>query len=338
MKKPLNLKLISTLAAALVALSTAGHGAAFTAGNLVVLRVGDGTRVLSGAAEAMFLDEYQPNGTFVQTVSLPTTNASPQLGVTLDGTQLAVGAVNRSADGQYLTLGGYNAAVTTAAVSGTTSAASPRVIVRVAADGTVDTSTAVTDGHSAGRFAGVATDDGTRFWTCGTGGATGGVRHMATFGSATTTTQVVSSPNNVLFPSIFSGQLYASLAFNPPPAGTGRGVCTIGTGLPTGTGQTVAILPGFPTSGSASPKSYHIADANTIYIADSNTFASGGGLQKWTFDGLTWSRCRGLPGFQHCRMRRTDGTHRDDQRPQRGHLCHHVGHHGGQCPGQVVQR
>jgi hypothetical protein len=44
------------------------RAANFTAGNIVVYRVGDGTAALGSTATAVFLDEYTPSGTLVQSV------------------------------------------------------------------------------------------------------------------------------------------------------------------------------------------------------------------------------------------------------------------------------
>src|ERR1035438_10543047 len=54
----------------------AGHAGAFTGGNLVVYRIGDGSTTLTSVATAAFLDEYTTSGTYVQTINLPTTVAS----------------------------------------------------------------------------------------------------------------------------------------------------------------------------------------------------------------------------------------------------------------------
>jgi hypothetical protein len=81
---------------------------------------------------------------------------------------------------------------------------------------------------------------------------------------------------------IDNGQLYVSSA-----ASGIFGVATVGSGTPTGASG-VAILPGMPTTTGPSPVDFWFADANTLYVADDRTSASGG-LQKWTFDGSNWS-------------------------------------------------
>src|SRR5207302_328024 len=63
-----------------------------------------------------------------------------------------------------------------------------------------------------------------------------------------------------------------------------------GTGLPTTGGQTSTELPGFPTSTTGhSPYEFIFKDASTVYVADDGTTANGGGLQKWTLSGGTWT-------------------------------------------------
>ena len=52
--------------------------AAFTPGNVVIYRVGDGAGALSPNGSAVFLDEYTPTGSLVQTVAMPTTASGNQ--------------------------------------------------------------------------------------------------------------------------------------------------------------------------------------------------------------------------------------------------------------------
>ena len=110
-----------------------------------------------------------------------------------------------------------------------------------------------------------------------------------------------SAPTNTRVANIFNGQLYVSSA-----SGAFQGVGTVGSGLPTTGGQSLALLPGFPTASGPSPYDFWFASASTLYVADDRTNGSGG-LQKWVFGGSTWSLaytlavtantgCRGLTG------------------------------------------
>jgi hypothetical protein len=91
-------------------------------------------------------------------------------------------------------------------------------------------------------------------------------------------------------------------------------VFTVGSGLPTTSGQLATSLPGMPTATGPSPYAFVLFDrdptvpgVDTLYVADDRS-PPNGGVQKWTFDGSTWSLAstfnaglstgaRGLTGF-----------------------------------------
>jgi predicted extracellular nuclease len=282
---------VATLGASLGLVSIpvgSASAADFGAGNLVVVRMGDGSGALSGNAAAEFLDEYSPNGTLVQSVALPTTTSGSNRRLTDSGSATSTGSLNRSADGRYLTLAGYDAAPGTAGVVASTSAATNRVIARVGADGAVDTSTALSDAYSASNIRGVVTDDGSRFWTAGTGAASfGGVRY-ATLG-ATTSTQVTTAPTNVRTVGIAAGQLYAGSGSAPF-----IGVSRVGDGLPTGPATATSLF----TPSGTSPYGFVLLDrdpavpgVDSAYLADDSA-----GLLKYSFDGSTWTARGSLAG------------------------------------------
>jgi hypothetical protein len=270
---------------------TSAVGGPFGPGNLVVVQVGaDGGPALTSAATAVFLKEYAiTGGSAIQSVALQTTAAgSGNAALTMSGTASSEGALARSTDGRYLTLAGYNADAGTGGVVGTTSATVNRIVGRVdLATGTVDTTTRLSDGHSGGNIRSAVTTDGTTFWTGGTGGATGGTRNVA-FGSTGTSTSISNTPNNTRAVNIFNNQLYTSTM-----SGTFRGVNTVGNGLPTTSGQTTTLLPGFDPLVTSNQNVYAFVftDANTLYVADERVSGVGliGGVQKWTFDGTNWN-------------------------------------------------
>src|SRR5438094_2275132 len=121
----MDLRKVASAAAALVFASSLAIAAPFTAGNLVIYRVGDGAAALGSGGTAVFLDEYTPTGTFVQSVAMPATGASGRL--VASGTATTEGFLTRSQDGRYLVVPGYDAALA-ATVTSTTA---PRVIGRV---------------------------------------------------------------------------------------------------------------------------------------------------------------------------------------------------------------
>ena len=58
--------------AVVLGLPIASQAAGFTPGDIVVERVGNGGAALSSASQAVFLNEYTPTGTLVQSIALPT--------------------------------------------------------------------------------------------------------------------------------------------------------------------------------------------------------------------------------------------------------------------------
>lgn len=268
-------KLLSCLSVLLTASSI--FAAAFSPGDLVVARVGDGGAALTSAATALFLDEYTPGGTLVQTIALPTAVNGNNLMLTIQGSATSEGFLQRSADGQYLTLAGYNAATGTATPSGSTAAVVNRVVGLVGLNGSVDTSTAINTG-TLGSTRSATTVNGTGFWVST---ASAGVNYVA-FGAPSAATQLSTAPSNTRVTRTIAGQLYVSSA-----SSTFQGVSTIGTGLPTTSGQTTTILPGFPTA--AGPSSYDFfVNGNNAWVADDRT-SGAGGIQHWTLSAGTWT-------------------------------------------------
>lgn len=254
--------------------------AQFSSGNLVVLRVGNGSAALSNASQAVFLDEFTVEGAFVQSLALPTAVDGLNFPVTVSGSATSEGLINLSADGQYLVSVGYGTTPGLGSVVSTASDVVPRVIARIGLDGSIDTTTAITDAFSGNNIRSATTDDGSRFWAAG---ANGGVRFVD-LGASSSLGLNSAGPFNNRFVSIYDGQLYVSSA-----TGAFRGVSAVGTGLPTAFDQTVTLLSGFPTSSGPSTYDYFFADANTLYTADDRTNGSGG-IERWTFDGSVWTR------------------------------------------------
>src|SRR5262245_12374303 len=96
--------------------------AAFTPGNLVVNRLGDGGGIIQGASQPVALVELTTAGVDIgNVVAIPVPTAHNSGGLA-DVSSLRNGQLNRSADGRYLTLMGYDAAIGTAMTNGTTSA------------------------------------------------------------------------------------------------------------------------------------------------------------------------------------------------------------------------
>lgn len=259
--------------------------AAFTTGNLAVYRVGDGTATLVNTGNAVFIDEYTPTGTLVQSIALPTTVSGAQRQLIASGTATSEGLMSRSADGQCLWLTGYARDVgVTGSISATTAAAVPRVVGRVASNGTADTTTALTDYASTNNPRSAAAADCNNVWISG---GTGGIGYVA-LGAATMGTSISSTvtptPVNLRQLGVAGSQLYVSTG-----SGTAVRIGTVGTGLPTNTGNTIANLPGFATSGE--PYAFFFADlsasvpgVDTLYVASDDA----GALTKYSLVSGSW--------------------------------------------------
>jgi hypothetical protein len=247
-------------------------------GNILVVRVGTGAAALTNAATATFVDEYTPTGTLVRSIPMPTTPGGAQRALTNSGTATSEGHLSSSPDGRFYALAGYDAAPGTASIVGSASATTPRVIARIGLDGTLDTSTSTNSAFNANNIRTAITSDGVQFWAAG---ANSGVQAL-TLGATTSTAASTGTPTNLRTLGISGGNLYVTSASAPT-----YGILRVGTGLPT-TGAALALLPGFPTTAGPSTYDFFFADANTVYVSDDRT-AAPGGIQKWTFNGTTWS-------------------------------------------------
>lgn len=282
----------------------------FTAGNIVVLRVGDGSTALSSSAAPVYLDEYTVTGTFVGTTMLPTVDNGNNQTFTISGSATSEGSLALSGNNQYLTLAGYDAAPSTANVA--TATGINRVVARIDGAGNINTSTMFTldSAYKNNSIRGAYTLDGSAFWCSGNGsGNTGGTFYLPLGGG--NGVQVSASPANTRWIKGFNNQLYTSSA-----SGTFQGISAVGTGMPTTSGQTTTILPGFSTTAGPSINGFVLFDLNpsvpgpdVIYVADDRTTAPDGGIYKYSLVGGTWvsngnitssDPLRGLTGLANC--------------------------------------
>jgi hypothetical protein len=242
----------------------------FTAGNILVMKLGTGAAALSAAGTPVFVEERSASA-LVQTLSLPTTGANRMV---VHGSSTAEAQMSRAQDGTAVYFAGYDAAVGTASINTTTSAVAPRVISSMGMNaGTFARQASSATLLSTYNFRS-ATGNGSNFWGVG---SNGGVNYFGT-GAAT---QVSSTVTNIRVTSVQNGQLYFTTG-----SGT-AGVYAVGTGMPTATGTTSTMV--FATGAGSSPYAFQFsADGNTCYVADDRTTAAGG-IQKWTKTGGVWS-------------------------------------------------
>lgn len=268
----------------------------FTAGDLVVYRVGTGgATALSSTSTAVTLDEFlpgtpnQPAPAFSLPVPITTGTGTTPNPLSASGSAVSEGGLTLSSDGSTLLVPGYAAPPGTASIASTTAAADPREVAEVDAAGDIDTtSTLGSTAFSGNKPRGATSVNGSAVWVGGAGGseATQGGVWYSTKGSGTAT-QLVGG--NYRWPGIFNGQLYSSSGSATAPAVIG--VNQIGTGLPTASGQSTTNLAGVDSSSTGNPYSYLLlseggSGIDTAYVADNSTTA---GIQKYSLIAGTWT-------------------------------------------------
>src|SRR3954454_15479773 len=282
----------ATLATAAVAVtvplvtSSQAHAARFTGGDVVVYRVGTGTAALTNAAAPVFLDEYGSARTRVQSGGLPTTPTEATTRLTATGQSRSEGLIDRSADGRFIAVTGYDAAPGATGPGGISLTASNpaqvgRVVGLVDANGTVDTSTELKGASVPSIIRSATATNGERVWATG---GNGGIL-TATRGATTPSTVAGGAGSNLSALTVQGGQLFSSGILADRLA-------AVGTGTPTSGALT--DLAGLPdnllTYGYAledlTPASYAGTGLDTLYVANSS--ARGGTVDKYRFSGSTW--------------------------------------------------
>jgi hypothetical protein len=260
----------------------------FSPGNLTVVRCGDGTQTLVSSGNTIFIDQYATNGALVSTTNIPDTGTNALI---LSGVASSEGGLTLSIDRTTLAFTGYSAnrgSVTGASLSSTTSANVPRVIATLDAFGnyTIGQSTTSLFSGQNPRYA--ATDGTNDFWVVG--GASG----VVYFNPPADPIQINTSIANNRALKIAGGNIYFSTQ-KGAPIGLYTFTSTPGgytpAGLPTTASVGTNLL--FATGSASAPEGFALNPAVTVaYVADSGgngTGTQGGGIQKWIFDGLTWS-------------------------------------------------
>lgn len=332
------LVLIGSLCAAQ---SASAQSFAFSSGNLVISTVSSFMGGGLDTASPIVLDQFSLNASGTSatangSLTLPQAPSGANWAISGEYGSASEGILQQSANGQYLTMMGYGVNATafnTAALStygnaalgqstsltaanqtGTPVTTVPRVVALIGANGSVDTSTALTGVYNQNNPRSVATVDGTSFYISGQASSktdpTQGVAY-ATRGASTATvidnstdTRVVSIVNNG------SGNtLYVSRDVNPSGSGS-QNLTNVSTltnatgGLPTSSAgllTTHVTPPASPLSvagnnGSISltaalangvnnarigkfvylsPEQYFFASPNVLYVADSGQPKNG---------------------------------------------------------------
>jgi hypothetical protein len=242
--------------------SPASAAAPFKAGDIAVYRVGTGAS-LTSAGTSVFIDEYTPTGTFVQSIPLPTTTSGTNQPFVDSGTASSDGQLTLSTDGEDLVTEAYDASVGTAGVTGAASATVPRTVAVIDTSGDIDTSTALSDADSGNNVRSAVSTDGTSLWVAG-----GVDIRAASDGAGTSNLLAAQNTRNL---QIADGQLYFSSS-----SGSFKGIGTVGTGTPKSGTQSLTLLPGNPDGGN-SPVGFALATLgtgsapDTLYVEDTSS-------------------------------------------------------------------
>jgi hypothetical protein len=273
---------ILTITASLLSSLAVGQ-AQFAAGDLVAVRVGDGTTTLASSGGPLSLLELNTSGTMIGS---PITIPSGSGGLQISGTATSEGQLVLNADGSSLTVAGYVPPFGgSGSLSGRTSAQAPRGYVTIGYDRTVSAVTTLTVTYSGNNIrSGFVSGSGA--WFTGSSGSGSGVEYY----NGTSSLRIENVNTRVL--GYYGGILYYS---------TGAGIYKYSSGLPTSATPATAFLTGVANQG-ASPYGFVLSpDGNTLYVAD-----DGIGVQKfslisgnWTFeynftDGLSANEAYGL--------------------------------------------
>ncbi|MEZ4392769.1 MAG: hypothetical protein R3A48_16890 [Polyangiales bacterium] len=278
-------------------------GAEPTPTELWALRLGTGTGSLSSAPTAGFIERIRISDGMnaADPIALPVAMSGSNQPITLSGSSDSEGQLTRSADRRFVLLAGYAVAPGSITTS-VTATTEPRVIARVSANGTVDTSTTLGAAFSGTAVRGAASADGQTLWAFGQSTGAGGI-FTAAFG-ASTATATITTPTNVRHVDVFDSALYGTVSVSGL-YGAFRVEGTAGV-----------LLPGFPTSSGPSRYGLLALDRDmtpgidTIYQCDDGSVSSTGlgGVYKHTLVAGTWTSagpyrmglstgCRAITGF-----------------------------------------
>jgi hypothetical protein len=287
---------------------TCTYTASFTAGNLVVSRVGLSTAEdaldtggspaalynisasLTGntAAQQLVIDQFNTTSTLqlpVNSYRIPKAGTSV---LTSSGTVQSEGQLTRALDGSAIYMTGFAGYAGRAAIAQTSSSAVSRVVGRLGIDYSFSrvASTNTLFSGSAGNNQNMRTaiTDGTNWWAAG---SNSGVAILSG-----TQQSIVNDILNFRNINIIDGQLYASTAFNiSTPSVIDRGIYMVGSGLPTSANQVLTPVITDPTN-LMSPYGFQFNAAQDVcYIADDRTNGDGGVL-RYDKAGSTWTLTR----------------------------------------------
>jgi hypothetical protein len=294
-------RVVAISAAALVAillLVSSARASGLTAGDVVVLRDGNGgVESITSSAMPVHLDEFGPLGGLAESIALPTVENEGGAGnkpFTDSGSAGSDGMLTLSANGGCLLAVGYKAKTAPPATSKVTETKAkefPRVVAVVNGKGEVNTTTALTNFANENNARSATSTDCKKLWVGGNGTkTTGGV--LATELGKTEGTQLNEPDHNARQVEIVGGQLYMSAdpTKNPDKITIG----TVGSGLPTAKGTGINNLPFEEGQEPEQPYAFSFltlglgSTPDTLYVADKKKEGETGAVVKYSLVSGKW--------------------------------------------------
>jgi hypothetical protein len=284
---------------------------AFTPGDLVVTTYGNIAVApihADNAPTLITLQEFPAtiaaNSTPVMAFTLPSAPSGNDAGICGEFGSSSEGALQQTADGLYLTIGGYSAgpglAYTAGALAQSPCMTVPRVAAIIDGNTNADTTSVFNDIYNTNNARCVYSPDDFNLYLSGQGAGTGDEGGIYYTQDGTNTTSGGSMPTGI-FNQVstrnlvgFGGNLYYSADQNSSK-GIQTGLFEY-SGFPTaseGTNTGTTIVPA-NNGGSInySPEGFWFANATTLYVADTGDPKAGGtsdgGIQKWVYNGSAW--------------------------------------------------
>ena len=244
----------------------------FVAGNLAVVRLGDGSEPLSSHGNSVYIDQYTTTGAFVSTVSVPNYGAHA---LVMSGSASSEGGISRSTDGRFLALAGYNIPLTNSASSLSSASATevPRAVGVIDPAGLFTLAAGTTSQYGKNNMRSCATNGHGNYWAAG---GNSGTCYLGGGPPATIQTNV---PNTRVI-QLWGGSLYFSTGSGTP------GIWAI-PGAPVNQTAAPALL--LSAGAAASPCGFCFSpDGRTAYVAD-ETLGGLGGVQRWDLAAGNWA-------------------------------------------------
>jgi hypothetical protein len=291
---------------------TAVRAGPFTPGQLVVTTYGNfavGPVHTDGQTTLITLEEFSPtiaaNSTPEMAVVLPSSVDGNNVGLAGEYGSSSEGTLQLSADGLYLTIGGYSAvpalAYTATATAQSPCAQVPRVAALIDANTNTNTSSVFNDIYNTNNPRGVFTPDDVNLYLSGQGAGVGDEGGLYYTQVGTNTTSGGAAPTGIFnVDSTRDVQAYQGNLYYSADQNSSKGILTgifEYTGLPTTSESTntgTQLTPANNGSGvNYSPEGFYFANATTLYVADTGDPKAGGtgdgGIQKWVFSGSQWT-------------------------------------------------